>query len=447
MTARSVADAGSIPAPAPPATGERRYQKLRPGPGLSPDEVLTNQRVRLLSAMVAIVGESGYRSVKVRELSHRAGVSTRTFYQHFANIPECMAATYGWVMGETLAKVTAAATESHPQALQARFEALLETFARHPKAARLVLLEVCGAEPVVTEREGAAVRRLERIVRDDLGGGPDAFDPPWYLPRGIAAAALWLARRHLLDRGNVDLSEASKELSDWALAFRDEAANRLTELQNCATQIQECAPRPTAPTGDGRRRLLDASARLAIAGGYAALTGPAVRRAAGVPRRMFDASFSSLEDCFLEAVEAQVIDAVGRSETHTPESASFPEAAVTAIGALCIEIARKPDQASMVLMEAMAPGPHGLERHDRIVARLAERFVKCPREGAPDRRLDAEASVAAIWGIVRTEMTAGRGDKLATITPLASYVLLAPVCGPEIAERIIDQQLRPARSV
>lgn len=447
MTSRSVATATALATPAPdPPIGERQYQKLRPGPGLSPDEVIVNQRARLLGAMVAIVGESGYRSVKVRELSRRAGVSTRTFYQHFGNVPECMAAAYAWVMSEALSKAACAADAPRPQALRARFDSLLGTFARHPNAARLVLFEACGAEPVVEEKETAAVRRLERLIRDDLGGGPDTIAPPCCLSRGVTAALLWLARRQALDGGQVDHLRASENLCDWALSLRDEAAVRLAEPHGSSLRSREPEREPTLPIGDGRRRLLDASVRLASSDGYAALTGPAIRREAGVPRRLFDASFSSVEDCFLEAVESQVIDAVARSEARTPEAAGFPEAVTTAVAYLCVEISRRPDQASMVLLEAMAPGPKGLERQDRIVDRLAARLTDCPRDGAPADRPDAGASVAAVWGIVKAEIAAGRGDKLAALAPLASYVCLAPTYGAEDAERIIaDQLLLPER--
>lgn len=415
----------------------RRYKQLKPGPGLSADEVLANQRARLLGAMVAIVGERGYRAVKVRELSRRAGVSTRSFYQHFSNLEECLAASYAWVMREALGRAEAAALDARPEALQTRLEALLKTFAEHPRAARLALFEACSAGPGVAEKERAALRALERLVGENLGGGPAAFAPPGYVSRGVACAVLWVARRQLGEVECVGVGEGARDLAAWAMTLCDESASCLPPVSRRISRVREpFQSQPSASGGDVRRRILDATFRLAASQGYAELTGPGIRREAGVTRRLFDESFGGVEDCFLEAVEARVLDTVDRAQGRSTVSAEFAEQVVTVTESLCVEVARDPGLAELVFVDLLSLGPEGIERQDRILAILGEQLGT--RGDSVASPLWAKASLAAAWGIVRSEVVAGRARHLDSVTPFVSYICLAPFVGAAIAGRMIE---------
>jgi AcrR family transcriptional regulator len=201
-------------------------------------------------------------------------------------------------------------------------------------------------------------------------------------------------------------------------------------------------PRRSRPGTDGRRRLLDAAARLAASDGYAALTGPAIRREAGIPRSVFDANFSSVEECFLEAVEAKVFDAVERVEDQAIATVESPEVAAAMIGHLCAEVPRDLALARLVLVDLVTTGPRGVERQDLIVHRLAGRLSRCGRRDAPTPSLAAVASLAAAWGIVQAEVTAGRADRLEALTAIVSLVCLAPTTDPDATARTHDELRR-----
>ncbi len=47
------------------------------------------QRARILHATAEIVAEHGYARTKVKQVTSRAGVSTRAFYEHFGNLQDC----------------------------------------------------------------------------------------------------------------------------------------------------------------------------------------------------------------------------------------------------------------------------------------------------------------------------------------------------------------------
>jgi len=62
--------------------------------GLAREVVITSQRDRLLEAMAHVVSERGYSTTTVADVVERAGVSRKTFYEHFADKLDCFLATY-----------------------------------------------------------------------------------------------------------------------------------------------------------------------------------------------------------------------------------------------------------------------------------------------------------------------------------------------------------------
>src|SRR5258707_2850574 len=59
-----------------------------------PEVVWESQRGRMLEAMALAVAEKGYAATAVADVIARAGVSRKTFYEHFANREACFLAAY-----------------------------------------------------------------------------------------------------------------------------------------------------------------------------------------------------------------------------------------------------------------------------------------------------------------------------------------------------------------
>src|SRR3954463_3168983 len=78
------------------APGETHALRVLPrGRHAAPREVVAeSQRERLLVAMADAVAEKGYAHAAVADVIERAGVSRRTFYEHYANKEECFLAAY-----------------------------------------------------------------------------------------------------------------------------------------------------------------------------------------------------------------------------------------------------------------------------------------------------------------------------------------------------------------
>src|SRR3954471_9945682 len=111
--------------------------------------VRESQRGRMLAAMASAVGEKGYGAVAVADVIARAGVSRKTFYEHFDDKEECFLAA--WEAGvEILFAAIAHSQEGAPgpvERMRASLRAYLETLASEPAFARSFLIEVVAAGP------------------------------------------------------------------------------------------------------------------------------------------------------------------------------------------------------------------------------------------------------------------------------------------------------------
>ncbi|MEU5881089.1 helix-turn-helix domain-containing protein [Spirillospora sp. NPDC047279] len=115
--------------------------------GLTREEVATQQRGRLLVAMVEVAAEKGYGATSVADVLKRSRVSRLTFYEHFANKEACFIAAYDLVT-EILATRIDGALSSGGTAME-RVDrvvgAYLAALAAEPEVARVFLIESYAA--------------------------------------------------------------------------------------------------------------------------------------------------------------------------------------------------------------------------------------------------------------------------------------------------------------
>lgn len=84
--ARPAAKKSAPKAPkAPKAPGRGKYDRTR-----TPDEREREQLVRLLDAAGHVFAELGWADATVEAIVSRAGMSRRTFYEHFADLRDCL---------------------------------------------------------------------------------------------------------------------------------------------------------------------------------------------------------------------------------------------------------------------------------------------------------------------------------------------------------------------
>src|SRR5215210_1752545 len=126
----------------PPASQDIPRRLPRGTHGLDRDVVEASQRARLLQAVGRAVAERGYAAATIDDVVRRAGVSKKTFYEHFADKEECFLAAYEAASAQLLERVREAhATEdAWLERTRTQISAYLRWLAADPALARVFLI-------------------------------------------------------------------------------------------------------------------------------------------------------------------------------------------------------------------------------------------------------------------------------------------------------------------
>jgi AcrR family transcriptional regulator len=190
--------------------------------------VAASQRARMMDAMVEAVADKGYAAVTVGDVVAGAGVSRRTFYEHFADKEACFLAAYECGADAVLAAVSAA-VEAQGDDWRSRVRAGIETYtcvlAREPGLARTLIVDVLGAGPRAVELRQEVYGRFVDRFREarDLAADEELI-PELYL-RGLVGAIAELVQGHIVAHGADTLEEITPELVSLSVAVF-EAARR-----------------------------------------------------------------------------------------------------------------------------------------------------------------------------------------------------------------------------
>jgi AcrR family transcriptional regulator len=143
-------------------------QRLPPGRhGLERSFVAQNQRDRILDAVADVVSLAGYAGMRVEDIIVTAGVSRRTFYDHFTNKEDAFLASYEAIVAQLLEQVRAAYDANATLADRVRecLRAFLRFVASEPAFADMCIVEVLAAGPQAIERRNFAMRALAELIR------------------------------------------------------------------------------------------------------------------------------------------------------------------------------------------------------------------------------------------------------------------------------------------
>lgn len=162
------------------AAHRRAPHQLPPGRhGLPRAFVVSNQRERILDGVLVTVSRTGYPDLRVEDVIRHAGVSRRTFYDHFANKEEAFLAAYDLVVDQLQAAVFGAFATggSWPAGVRRALAAFLNLLAVEPVLAHVCIVDVMGAGPRALERRSAAVRRFAELLEPAGEGGQRPHGP------------------------------------------------------------------------------------------------------------------------------------------------------------------------------------------------------------------------------------------------------------------------------
>jgi AcrR family transcriptional regulator len=142
--------------------------------------VAQNQRERILAAVADVVSTASYAELTVEGVIVTAGLSRRTFYEHFKNKDEAFIAAYDEILERLTERVFAAveAADGFAARVAAGLATFLDFLAAEPGVARVCVVEVLAAGPEAIMRRNDAMRTFSELIdrtADELL--PDASYP------------------------------------------------------------------------------------------------------------------------------------------------------------------------------------------------------------------------------------------------------------------------------
>jgi AcrR family transcriptional regulator len=236
----------------------RRPDQLKPGRhGLEPEVVAESQRRRLLAAVIEAVAEQGYLDTRLTDIIARAGVSRKTFYDHFTEKEECFLAAYDLEVSQLIeAAATGFAGEGPrpwPEQVRDGVRAFLRYLVEHPAAARVFIVDAMGAGQRAIAKREAAVRSFTYFV--DAGRSESAHEVPGRVALAVLGGINELLASELLHGSPENLDSLAPDMvylvtvpflgPDGALAER--------QLTREAIEREARRPRPH-PRAAGRKQ-------------------------------------------------------------------------------------------------------------------------------------------------------------------------------------------------
>ncbi len=229
------------------------------GEGVSHTQIVEIQRSRLLAAAVKAIDELGYADTTVSDVTHRARVSRRTFYELFSNREECLIAVLEDVVALIVGEVARAGVEGLPwrERVRTGLWAILSFLDREPMLARVCVIQALRGGPEVLKRRDEILAGLATVVDEGRNEGARGERCTPLTAEGVVGAAFAIVYARLLRGERKPLVDLLGELTGMiVLPYMGTAAAR-RELSRPALAAPGAAPAGSALAGAAVRDPLE----------------------------------------------------------------------------------------------------------------------------------------------------------------------------------------------
>ena len=440
------------------------------GPQALPREtVAAHQRERLFKALVEAINEQGFLATTIADLVSRAGISRRSFYEHFQNKEECLLAAYDAIVGRLRRRLieATAATDDWPEQLEAFLRELFEAAGDRPDLARLVCVEMGAAGAVGVQRWAQDAAALQRLLVD----GFERASGPGTIPEPVARAIVGALRRILYSRVRSERSsktlkaELLKTLPDllgWIGLYYpspDGVPNRPRRRSGVEARPRiggrapgTLSPRPLVgarglPPGEHnlprafviynqRERIFDAIANLTAAKGYPALSLDEIAAEAAVSLQTFYTHFANKEEAFLATYEVGHAKSMAFITQTLAVQSGWIEAVRAGTRALLEFLASEPSYAHLACVDVLIAYPHvadRLEQANAFYTRLLSLRIGKDAPSLPAAPIVGEATVGGVFELLHDYILRGDTVELGELAEHIVYIALTPLMGAEDA--------------
>jgi AcrR family transcriptional regulator len=422
-----------------------RDRRLRPGPGTPREDVERNQRERLYGAMVASLAKKGYEATTVADLTEVSGVSSRTFYDLFADKKACFLAALEAMIGAavvyaarvggdggTVAGGGAVGAGGWEEQARAGFGSFAEMVVLQPAAARMGLIEAFAVGPEALAPLERAVEGFELLARRTLEQSPERAEMPAEMisahvgaMREIASTRLWAGRE-------AELPGLMDEL--WAMI---QDYRPPPEPLRLAGRVPAARAESLA-AHDHAERALRAFAVVAAEKGYAATTVDEVVKRAGMSATTFYGNFRGKEDALMAAIDSAGAQIVAAMVPAFRRATDWPHGMRAGFGALFNFLASRPALARLLAVEIYVAGPAAVARRAEALAPLEDLIAEGYERSPQTPRIATEVIAGGVYTLAYRTIRAKGPGALPTLAPLCTYIALSPFIGAEEACRVAN---------
>jgi len=442
-------------------------------------------RTRIADAAVEAVGRRGFDATTVSDVIGIAGVSRKTFYEHFEDKRDCFIAACErererWLAAGAQASERCESEGERPEAvLRALFEGALD----QPAMLRMLVFETASMRPDGVKLRQRLLRGWGALLYSALtargGPAPPSEHTLTILLGGVLKtlqAQLRTAVRPRQPRRTQILSLVP-DLLEWIDCYAgpqpvpgrtpDGVAHILVGGRapgTLATVSRSSAPRSSErrglPRGENpisrsfvvhsqRERILDAVANLTAAKGYAAVTIPDITQEAAISVQAFYEHFTGKEDTLLVAYEVGHRRALAAVERAYDSEADWPDAVRAALTALLSFLASEPSFAVLTLVDVGTASERAITLSNEGAAIYAQMIAPGFAEADPKLqppKVAPEAIAGALRELLYSWAIAGQAGDMHRLVAEATWIALAPFLGGAAAlEVAIRAEPRPAK--
>jgi AcrR family transcriptional regulator len=188
---------------------------------LAPDEVLRDQRERLLAAVPGVVAERGYEAMSVADIVKGAAVSRNAFYKNFSDKQDCFATAHE-VGHERLFDVLTQPCDAGAtieERVERSLSAGLDALASEPDVARLLFVEAPSAGEEIALRYHEWLRRYGTLLRAAAPDMPPQAMPAPEVEGVIVGGIASRVASEVLHGQAAKLQDLTAPLVEYVLAF------------------------------------------------------------------------------------------------------------------------------------------------------------------------------------------------------------------------------------
>jgi AcrR family transcriptional regulator len=420
------------------------------------------QRQRLLDAIVEVSCEHGYEGATIARLIDRAGVSRRTFYEHFPNKEACFLLALQAVERKLLDRVGRRIELSPARdSASAAIAALASYAAEHPHRARFLMNEAMAGGPWSQDARDRGVDQIALLVEAAYRRLGTAVVVP-ALPSGVLVGAGYRLLALSLIGGERAPAELERELLAWAATYELPIGRRRRHATSPAVarahstlrgraplrapaRLGPGRPRRSAPkvSENQRLRIIFATAETVGRGGYSAATVAEIARAAGVDGRVFYKLFADKRDAFAAVREFAFQSTMAVTAGAFFAGADWPRRVWNAGATFTHYLEQNPALAHACIVESHAGGHEIAHRFQDLVSGftifLQEGYEYHRQSPAAPSQLALEAIAQANLEILYREVRRGASADMTGLLGQLTYMSLTPFVGALGAEDLIAE--------